>query len=71
MNNESKKRFVNNYTDVYIEKQMSIIKNESFGFIYSKCDILVMPVLLHCADVMDIFDEEQKSVIINLLNQIK
>lgn len=70
MNNEKKKKYIDSYTDAFIEKQINVINNEEHGFLYTSCDILIFPVLIHCIDSIEVFNEEQRAIVINLLNKI-
>lgn len=63
LNNE----FVEEYKNILIDIENNIIQSYELGYIPNQCIPLIFSILVHCQENINIFNDEQKININNLI----
>ena len=68
--NDLNEYLLNQYNDLFINKNVAVINKLSLGFIDEDCSIPIFGILIHCLENTIIFNDTQKNNLINLLNKV-
>lgn len=68
--NDLNEYLLNQYNDLFINKNVAVINKLSLGFIDEDCSIPILGILIHCLENTIIFNNTQKNNLINLLNKV-
>lgn len=68
--NDLNEYLLNQYNDLFINKNVAVINKLLLGFIDEDCSIPILGILIHCLENIIIFNDTQKNNLINLLNKV-
>lgn len=70
MEDRIKEKLINNYKDILINVEKRNIDAIGFGFINNNCSSMLLPILIHCMENIEIFNIKQLNNISNFINKV-
>lgn len=67
---ELKQNIINNYNNILFKLQVDDINREQAGFISTNCNSMLLSILIHCVENINIFNNSQLINISNFLNKL-
>ncbi len=65
-----KQQIINDYNSMLIDKEKQRIESIYLGVVKDNCDTILFSILTHCIENIDIFNNNQRNNISNLINKL-
>ena len=70
MDEALKEKLIDNYNELLVSMQTNDIKKLEFGFIANECNSMLLSILIHCVENINIFNDTQLNNIFNFINKL-
>lgn len=70
MDDALKEKLIDNYNELLVSIQTNDIKKLEFGFITNECNSMLLSILIHCVENINIFNDTQLNNIFSFINKL-
>lgn len=71
MEQELRQNLIDKYNNIFTNMQLYNIEATSLGFVEDNdCSLMLMPILIHCMENIELFDDERLNNISEFINKL-